>query len=83
MFTWQQHNEIRQVWNCLSIEDKSSANGFYVSPKKDLNDETYTQALLDCMILAGVWPSSIEDNITKAGAEEYEEIMMAQDIMHG
>ena len=80
MFTQEQHNEIHQTWKLLSKEDRANANIFYVSPN-ELNPETYTQALLNCMILSGVWHSS--ENVTKAGAEEYEEIMAVQEIING
>ncbi len=80
MFTQEQRNEILYTWSLLSEEDRKSANIFYVSPN-ELNPETYAQALLDSMILSEVWHFS--ENVTKAGAEEYEEIMAAQEIMHG
>ncbi len=71
---------IYEIYNWLSTEDRHRAASKYISPIPFITIKTHNLALRDAMIEADCWPFTMKD-ITQSGAEEYEDIIRAQEIM--
>jgi len=80
-YSWIDEDDeyISEIYNNLPPEEHGRASVAYISPDP-LTRKSYNAALKAAMVKASCWPFSIK-NITESGAEEYEEIMTAQDIM--
>ncbi len=77
-----EQERIRWIYNHLCEDDRHRSSLLYQSPDI-LNEGTYTNALKDCMIIAGCWPGHQSKLFMEDGASEYDDILAAQELMGG